>query len=279
MCVNTIKTVIFIIKTKDAEKERAKSMAIKIAIANQKGGVGKTTTALALASGLKELGKKVLMVDTDPQRNTTKVYGAKTEGVATLYDIIFAGFKAKDVIQKTEYGDIIASDRNLINADTQVKPGPGMYKYIKNAVSSVEKNYDYIIFDTPPHTGVLLGNVLMSAENIIIPCTADSFGIQGITDFAETINEYKEDNKKLKILGLLIIKYKGRQSLTKDIEENLLPSYAKSLKTKVFETRIRESVKCQEAQTLNRSLLSYAPNATTSEDYRALINEIMEVAK
>ena len=254
-------------------------MAVKIALANRKGGVGKTTTALALAAGLIKKKKKVLMIDTDPQRNTTRVYQAETEGVATLYDIIFANYKAEDVIQKTPYGDIIASDENLINADTQIKPGPGMYKYIKNAVKSIEKNYDFIIFDTPPHTGVLLGNVLMCADNIIIPCTADSFGIQGIMDFAETINEYKEDNTNLKILGLLMIKYKGRQSLTKDIEENILPSYAKSLNTKLFKTRIRESVKCMEAETLKQSIFDYAPNSTTAIDYDNLVKEILKEVK
>ena len=212
-------------------------MAVKIALANRKGGVGKTTTALALAAGLIKKKKKVLMIDTDPQRNTTRVYQAETEGVATLYDIIFANYKAEDVIQKTPYGDIIASDENLINADTQIKPGPGMYKYIKNAVKSIEKNYDFIIFDTPPHTGVLLGNVLM------------------------------------------MIKYKGRQSLTKDIEENILPSYAKSLNTKLFKTRIRESVKCMEAETLKQSIFDYAPNSTTAIDYDNLVKEILKEVK
>lgn len=251
-------------------------MAIKIGIANRKGGIGKSSTALALAAGLQNKGYKVLMIDTDPQRNTTNVYKAKTEGTATLYDIIFSNYPAKDCIQRTEYGDIIASDENLQNADTQIKPGPGMYKYIKKAVKSVEKNFDFIIYDTPPQTGILLGNVLMSCQYVIVPCTCDAFGIQGIMDFYEMIKEYQEDNDDLSILGLLIIKYKGRQNLTKDIEDNLLPNYAKEMHTKVFNTKIRESVKCQEAQTMRKSLFDYAPKSTTAIDYNNLINEILK---
>ena len=251
-------------------------MAIKIGIANRKGGIGKSSTALALAAGLKNRDYKVLMIDTDPQRNTTNVYKAQTDGVATLYDIIFAGYKAADCIQHTEYGDIIASEENLQNADTQIKLGPGMYKYIRNAVKEVENDYDFIIYDTQPHAGILLGNVLMSCQYVITPCTCDAFGIQGIMDFYDTIKEYQEDNENLTILGLLIIKYNGRQSLTRDIEENLLPSYAEKMNTKVFNTRIRESVKCREAQTLRKSIFDYAPKSTTAIDYNTLIEEILK---
>ena len=251
-------------------------MAVKIAVANQKGGVGKTTTALALADGLRIRGKSVLLIDTDPQRNSTRVYGAQTDGVATLYDIIFSDYTADQCIQHTEYGDIIASDEQLQNADTQVRPSPKMYRFIRTALKKVERNYDYIIFDTPPRTGILLGNVLEAAEQVIVPVTCDIFGIQGLLDFYETIKEYQDDNDRLRILGLLKIKYKGRQNLTKDIEDNLLPEYAHQMNTKVFHTAIRESVKCQEAQTLRQSIFEYAPASTTAIDYNALIDEIME---
>lgn len=250
-------------------------MAIRIAVANRKGGIGKSSTALALTAGLKNRGYRVLMIDTDPQRNSSSVYRAKTEGAPTLYDIIFANYKTVDCIQHTDYGDIIASDENLQNADTQITPGPKMYKYIRNAVDQVENLYDFVIYDTPPHTGVLLGNVLMSCEYVITPCTCDAFGIQGIMDFYETIKEYQEDNSKLQIMGLLIIKYKGKQNLTRDIEENLLPKYANAMKTRIFNTRIRESVKCQEAQTVRQSIFDFAPQCSTAEDYNSLIDECL----
>ena len=250
-------------------------MAIQIAVANQKGGIGKSTTALALTAGLKKRGYSVLMIDTDPQRNTTNVYKAKTENTPTLYDIIFSGYEVSDCIQKTAYGDIIAADENLQNADIQIKPSPSMYKYIKNFVKELQNEYDFIVFDTPPHAGVLLGNVLMSCDYVIIPVTCDLFGIQGIMDFYKTVKEYQEDNKKLRLLGLLIVKYKSNQNLTKDVEDNLLPEYAKKMNTSVFKIKIRESVKCQEAQTLRRSIFDHAPKSTTAKDYDCFINDIL----
>lgn len=252
-------------------------MAIKIGVANMKGGIGKSTTALALAAGLKKRGFRVLMIDTDPQRNTTNVYRAKTEKVATLYDIIFANYSAADCVQHTDYGDIIASDDTLQNADTQIKPSPIMYKHIEKAIREIDDKYDFIIFDTMPHAGVLLGNVLMASQYIITPVTCDAFGVQGILDFYSLVSEYQEANESLKMLGLLIIKYKGRQSLTKDVEDNLLPDYAQRMKTRLFDTRIRESVKCQEAQTVRQSLFEYAPNCTTAKDYNSFIDEILSI--
>lgn len=252
-------------------------MAIKIAVANQKGGIGKTTTALALASGLIKRGYKVLLVDTDPQRNSSKVYRAKTLDIATLYDIFFAGFKAEECIQHTELGDVIASDELLKNADVEIKRSPKMYYYIKNALRGVEDNYDFIIFDTPPQTGILLGNVLMATQYVVCPVTCDMFGVQGILDFYNTVTEYmgEEGNENLSFLGILRVKFKGRQNLTKDIDENALPAFAKEMHTRVFETKIRESVKCQEAQTTMCSLFDYAPDCTSAIDYDALITEIL----
>ena len=256
-------------------------MAIKIGIANRKGGIGKSTTTLALAAELKGRGFRVLTIDTDPQRNTTNVFKAETDGVATLYDLIFAQDKvtAEECIQHTEYGDIIASDENLQLADTEIKPSPKMYKYIQKAIGQIEDKYDFIICDTQPHAGILLGNVLMACEYVITPVTCDAFGIQGIMDFYETIKEYQEENTTLKILGLLIIKYKGKQNLTREVEEEILPDYASQMGTKVFSTKIRESVKCQEAQTLRMSIFDYAPSCTTAIDYRELVQEMLNDLK
>lgn len=255
-------------------------MAKIIAIANQKGGVGKTTTALAVANNLIHKKKRVLFLDTDPQRNSSTIYGAQMEDVATLYDIFFAGYKATDCIQHTKYGDIIASDEALHSADVKIDPGPRMYLYIKNALNEVKNDYDYIIVDTPPRTGILLGNVLMATDEIIVPVTCDLFGIQGILDFYKTIEEYQISNENLHIMGLLKIRYKGRQVLTQSIDENILPDYAKQMKTKVFDIPIRESVKCQEAQTMRIPLFDYDKNCTTAQDYDKFVKkEILKGGK
>ncbi len=251
-------------------------MAFKIAAANIKGGIGKSTTALNLTDQLLKRGYKVLMIDCDPQRNTTAVYRAKTEDCATMYDIIFSGYSAEETIQSTEFGDIIPNDVELKNADSQVKPGPGMYKHLKKNLAALEDKYDFMIFDTPPHNGVLLGNVLMACDGVVIPVECDLFGIQGLRDFYSTLQEFKEDNEKLTILGILKVKYKKNQNLTKDLEESTLPKYAENMQTKVFQTAIRESVKCKEAITGCMRLSQYAPKSTVEQDYSDLTDEILK---
>lgn len=251
-------------------------MAYKIATANIKGGIGKSTTAINLADQLMKRGKKVLMIDCDPQRNTTGVYRAKTEDAATMYDIIFSGYTAKQCIQHTDFGDIIANDEQLKNADSLVRPSPNMYKYMKRAVEEIDDLYDFIIFDTPPHNGILLGNVLMAVDGIIIPVECDLFGVQGMYDLYGTLKEFQDDNKNLKVLGILKVKYKRNQNLTKDLEETTLPLYAQTMNTKVFETAIRESVRCKEATTGRVRLSQYAPNCTVEIDYSNLTDEILQ---
>jgi len=254
-------------------------MAFKLCIANIKGGIGKSTTALNIADQLMRVGKRVLMIDTDPQRNTTAVYKASYLGVPTLDDIFQKSFKAEDCIQHTAFGDIIAGDDSLRDADTAISPGPKMYRYILKAIKNIEDRYDFIIFDTPPKFGILLGNVLECCDAVICPVTCDLFGIQGITDFFNLVKEFQEDNATLSVLGILRIKYKGKQNLTADIETNLLPKYAEQMQSKVFSTPIRESVKCQEAQTLQMRLSEYAPKCTTALDYESLVGEILSDLK
>lgn len=251
-------------------------MAYKIAVSNIKGGCAKTTTAINLADQLMRLGYKVLMVDTDPQRNATTTYRAEYIDVPTLDDIFNRGFTAKQCIQKTEFGDIIAGDISLIDADTSVKTGPKMYKYIQKACKEVEGEYDFIIFDTPPKFGVLLGNVLNYVDGIICPVKCDLYGAQGIDDFIEIVDEFKEDNENLKVLGLLKVLYKPRLNLTKDVEEGILKDFAADLNTKIYKTGIRESTACAEAEGRRIRLTKYKPYSTTGLDYEYFTKELLE---
>lgn len=253
-------------------------MSIKIAIANQKGGIGKTTTALAVATGLKRKKKKVLMIDTDPQRNTTRVYKAEIEGNATLADIMYEETKAEECVQHSALGDIIASDPALKVADNRIPFGADAFFHLSDAMQNIDDNYDVIVLDTPPGSGIILGNVLTYVNYLIIPVICDTFGIQGLRDFYGMIKEFrKRFNPDLKILGLLKVKYKGRQNLTKSIEDNILPEFAKEMETIVFNTTIAESVKCQEAQAMFASIFDYAPNSTTAQDYSKFIKEMMKM--
>lgn len=251
-------------------------MAKKIAFTNLKGGVGKTVSATVVASILGDRGYKVLMVDCDPQRNSTAVYKAQVEGQPTMYDIFFSGYTAKECIQHTEFGDIIPNDPMLINADGKISPSVGMYRYIKKALKEIEDDYDFIIFDTPPYRGILLGNVLLCTDGVVVPTECELFGLQGLADLNETIQEFKEDNEDLKIYGLLKVKYKKNQKLTKELEEEVLPSYAKQMGTKIFSTTIRESVKCKEAILLRMKLSEYAHGSTVEVDYNAFVDELLK---
>lgn len=250
-------------------------MAIKIAIANQKGGVGKTTTALSLADQLQCRGKKVLLIDCDPQRNSSAVYRAEIDGVATLYDVIMSGFDAGDCIQHTSCGDIIACDPGLQDVDTKIKESPKKYTILKRSIKGIDKKYDYIIFDTPPHVGVLLDNVLMAAQYLISPIKCDLYSVQGIQDFYETVKDDFEMNDELKLLGLIKNQYKGRQSLTKDLEENTLPVVAEKLNTKIFKSTVRDSVRVAESAALGIRLSQYKPGREVSEDFSRLTDEIL----
>ena len=252
-------------------------MAIKIAVANQKGGIGKTTTAICLANGLLNRDFKVLLIDTDPQCSSTGVYDAKIEDQETLLDLMLSNISADKCIQQTPMGDIIASDPQLKDAETSIKADADRYYHIKDSVEILENMYDYIIFDTPPGNGVMLGNVLCCADKVIMPITADKFGIQGMQDFYNTLLSYKKRiNPNIYIDGILIIKYKPRYMLTKDLENGSIPDMVKKMNTKIYTTKIRECIKCQEAQALGVSLFDYDKNCTTAIDYNMFIEELLK---
>ena len=253
-----------------------------IAMANQKGGIGKTTTACATATLLAEEGYKVLMIDTDMQCNTTDVYAAKTEDVATIYDVVVAKPEERvninEAIQYTDYGDIIASDRLLVDAETILGTDKlnGLFRF-QEALREL-KGYDYVIVDTNPVLNLMLYNVLIAVDEIVVPVTSDRFGLQGLSQLTDTIISVKQRyNQKLNIAGLLIVKYKSRTTLGQQIRGNL-ESIAAEMGTKLFETTIRESIKVQEAQVKQLPLCRYAPDCTSATDYKEYVKELLKGA-
>lgn len=247
-------------------------MAEIIAVANQKGGIGKTTTALAITSVLRGMGKRTLFVDMDPQCNGTDTYKARVKQVGTVYDLIIEG--DADCIQHTEQGDIIAGDPALKDAVKMLDGVAAVYK-LSEGLKNFQSDYDYIILDTPPALTILLTNALTAANKVIIPLTLDRYGLQGLVQLRDTISDIKKyTNKDLTVDGLLLVKFSGRTNLDKGILESL-PEYAKLFGTRVYNTRIRESVKAREAQAQQESLYDWAPNSTTAQDYRALVKEFL----
>ena len=244
-----------------------------IAVANQKGGIGKTTTALALATGLKRLKKKTLIVDLDPQANASDNYRATIEGVGTAYDLLVDG--DIDCVQTTELGDIVAGDPALKDA-SKLLDGVSAAHRLRKGLETIAKNYDYVILDTPPALSVLLTNALTAADTLIIPLTSDRFGLQGLMQLHETIRDIREfTNPGLKIAGLLLVKYRKSTTLAKAVDENL-PQYAELFGTKIFDTKIRESIDARKAQAARHGLFNFAPYCTTARDYEAFIQELLK---
>ena len=250
-----------------------------IVIANQKGGIGKTTTATALASMLNERGYHTLLIDTDTQGNSTDTYRAKVEETATLYDVLLDEDRIplKDAIQKTEVGDIVASDPLLRRADSILDGdrADGMFR-LKDALEEL-KDYDYVIIDTAPSINSILQNCLVAANEVIVPITADRYGIQGLVSLNATINATKKrQNPNLKVLGLLLVKFNARTLLSREVKESL-ENIATQMGTKLFKTTIRESTKAKEAQAMRMNLIQYDKKCTTAVDYQQLIDEILEM--
>lgn len=252
-------------------------MAKVVCIANQKGGIGKTTTAVSIAPILNSLGKKTLLIDADMQCNSTDVFGASTENTATLYDLIIErSVSAEEAIQHTDYGDIIAADRLLMDAEVELqKDVIGGINRIKTAIDPLMSMYDYIIIDTNPTVNRLLFNCLVAADTVVIPVTADRFGLMGLSQIFDTIMSVKNGpNPKLTIAGLLLIKFKKNLNLEKDVRYNLENS-ASQLNTKVFNTDIRECIKVRESQALQIPLNKYAPKASSTHDYTNFVKELI----
>ena len=248
-----------------------------ITVTNQKGGTGKTTTAIQLAAGLSLKGYKTLSIDLDAQGNLTYTAGAKTNG-ATAPGVLTGEVKAEDAIQHTPSGDIIAANKALAGADAFIADTGKEYR-LKEALESLQAAYDYIIIDTPPALGILTINALTACNSVIIPAQADIYSLQGIEQLADTMKPVKKYcNPNLKIAGILLTRYNSRSVLSREVAE-LAEQLADKLGTKLFKTTIREAIAVKEAQISQQSLFDYAPKAKVTEDYRAFIEELLEQEK
>lgn len=252
-------------------------MAHIITIANQKGGVGKTTTTAALADGLKQKGLKVLLIDLDSQGNLSYTTGADASGLTTM-EILHGSAKAKEAIQNTEAGEIIAASPNLAGSD-RVLTGAGTDKRLKEALEPLRSKYDFIIIDTPPSLSILTVNALTAADSLIITAQADIYSLQGIGQLFATIRAVqKTTNKGLHIAGILLTRYNARAILTRDLTE-MAEQTAAQLQTKIFKAKIRESIVVKEAQARGQSVLTYCPKSNPAKDYMAFVEEFLKDLK
>lgn len=242
-----------------------------IAIANQKGGVGKSTTALALSEIFGKNQKKVLLIDLDSQGNSTYASGV-TPGSKTITDVL-SGDPAAAAVVKAKYYDVIPSDQYLGNVERDESIDP---KLIKNSITPLISAYDYIIIDTPPTLGNLMYGSLVAADHVIIPIEARPFSLQGLVALHNTIQSVqKAYNKHLTILGILLIKYHSRTVLNRDIR-SMIEEYARQIGTKVLHTTIREGIAIPEAQIQQLPLTDYAAKSNPAKDYQELAQEMLE---
>ena len=244
------------------------------AIINQKGGVGKSTTALAIGSGLKRQGSKVLFIDLDAQGNLSYTMGANTQGYNAL-GILQRPETTAEEIQHTTQGDIVASSPALAGADTVLSDVRKEYK-LKEALATVSGLYDYCIIDTPPALSILTINALTACNGAIIPAQADIYSLQGIGQLNNTIQTIKKYcNPDLSIKGIILTRYNARSVLSKEVTE-LIEQTASELNTKVFNTKIRECTALKEAQAMKQDIFTYAPKSNASADYTDIIKELLE---
>jgi chromosome partitioning protein len=255
-------------------------MAEKCAIANQKGGVGKTTTTVNLAYGLTQKGKKVLAVDLDPQGNLTTSFGIDTENLKmTLADAMLEKINKDRLLDPKEYilnvngVDIIPSDVALSGVELALVNTMSREYILKEILDSLSDNYDYIFIDCSPSLGMLTVNGLTAADSVIIPVQSQYLSLKGLEQLLQTISRIKRQiNKSLKIEGLLLTMYNKQTNLSKKVKESLEISYGAHIK--IFKSLIPLSVKAAEAPIDGKSILEYAPENMVSLAYKNFIGEI-----
>lgn len=246
-----------------------------IVLTNQKGGVGKTTSTCSLIAGLAMKGNKVLGIDLDPQGNLGFSLGLEIEDGHTVYEVLKGDVTAAKAIRHADICDVLTSNILLSGSELEFN-GAGREFLLKQALVPVLDFYDYIVIDTPPALNILTVNAYAAADYLIIPMVPEILSLMGLSQLKETINTVQETvNPKLNILGILLTKFNKRTLLAQEVKE-MAQNIADQIGTVVFDTQIRTSVSVAEAPAQGETIFKYAPRSNPANDYRALVDEIME---
>jgi chromosome partitioning protein len=250
-----------------------------IAITNQKGGVGKTTTAINLAAALAASDIKVLLVDSDPQGNSTSGLGVqKTEGLATMYDVLVDGKPVRECICHTEMEglDLLPADKNLIGGNLDLVDVEKREFVLRGQLNEVRNDFQFILIDCPPALDLLTLNALIAADSVLIPIQCEFFALEGVSGLMDTIDRVRESfDHPLAIEGILLTMYDDRTNLTRQVAADLREFF----QGEVFKTVIPRSVRLAEAPSHGKSILLYDPASKGSEAYIQLAKEVLANAQ
>jgi len=256
-----------------------------ISIFNQKGGVGKTTSAINLASYIAQMGYKVLLIDIDPQGNTTSGLGIEKDDLEySMYDVIIENAKeenfevVKDAIVNTivENLYILPSRVELAGAEIEITYNEDREKILKRAIKSIKNDYDYIFIDCPPSLGLLTINALTAADSVLIPIQCEFYALEGVGQLMNTINLVKKNlNPDLKIQGVIMSMFDGRTNLSIEVVEEV----KKYFKGKVYTTIIPRNIKLAEAPSHGLPIMLYDKNSTGAKAYKELAEEFIELER
>ena len=245
-----------------------------ISISNHKGGVGKTTSAINIGAGLNKLGKKVLLIDLDPQANLSQSLGL-INPERNIYGAIRGEYNLEPV--KVLKGlDVIPSTLDLSGAEVELSGEAGREYIIKELIGPLRNQYDYILIDSPPSLGLLTINALTASQEILIPLQAQYLALQGLSKLIEIIDKIKKRlNKELKVGGVFITQYDSRKILNRQVVETIGIHF----KEEVFNTKIRDNIALAEAPTQGVDIFRYQPKSNGAQDYLSLCKEIIKHSK
>ena len=246
-------------------------MAVKIvSVINQKGGTGKTTTTINLGSALSKLGKKILLVDLDPQANLSYSLGIE-EPQATLADVLAGNKELNDILVHQENLSIAPGSNELVDIEISLVNQENRERFLQNILTGT-KGYDYIFIDCPPSLSLLTVNALVASDEVIIPLQMEVLTLQGLSQILATVDKIKAAfNAKLKVRGIVVVMFDKRRKLSSEIQEYL----QENVDEKVFSSRIRLNVKLAEAPSFGKSVLDYDASSNGSQDYMALAKEFL----